>query len=266
MHVTCRKDYLIQVKNAMLFHFARKEICATLKDINELFVAGMEHGKSEAELCHELGNPKDFADKFVDGDKRNRFFFNIITYISSILAICILTVYIFYSLNPIYWGMLAITVSICVWNLCGGVCLNEIFDDSSQYRCKYILYCIVSFVVVVLQQVITFLLNTWHRTANTNIFAEYIYMFYYLSILAVMISGILLVLTTYRLLNGSYLSICVLPLLVGLICSALSFITYIKAFNGPNIFSSMCSIPYISGFMLSFIVFLINNYKLEQYS
>ena len=83
-------------------------------------------------------------------------------------------------------------------------------------------------------------------------------MFYYLSILAVMISGILLVLTTYRLLNGSYLSICVLPLLVGLICSALSFITYIKAFNGPNIFSSMCSIPYISGFMLSFIVFLIN--------
>lgn len=266
MHVTYKKDYLIQVKNAMLFHFARKEICATLKDINELFTTGIEHGKSEAELCHELGNPKDFADKLVDIGNRNRFFVNVIIYISSILAMCVFTIYIFYSLNPVYWGMLAIMVSICVWNLCGGICLNELFHNSSQYRYEYILYCIISFAVAALQQAVAFLLSTWHRTGDINIIVEYICVFYYFSIVAVIILGILLVLTIYRLLNGSYLSICVLPLLAGSICSALSFITYIKAFNGPNIFSSMCSIPYIWGFILSVIVFLSNHYKLGRYS
>ena len=108
MQVTCKEDYLIQVKNAMLLHFAHKDICTALRDIDELFASGKEHGKTEAELCHELGRPKDFADHLVDTNDHDRFFFNIVIDISSILAIGIFSVYIFSSLNLefVWWFLL----------------------------------------------------------------------------------------------------------------------------------------------------------------
>ena len=131
MQVTCKEDYLIQVKNAMLLHFAHKDICTALRDIDELFASGKEHGKTEAELCHELGRPKD------------RFFFNIVIDISSILAIGIFSVYIFSSLNPVYWGALTIAVSVLIWNLCGGFCLNGFFYDSIHHKKEYIVYYLI---------------------------------------------------------------------------------------------------------------------------
>ena len=50
MQVTCKEDYLIQVKNAMLLHFAHKDICTALRDIDELFASGKEHGKIDFSL------------------------------------------------------------------------------------------------------------------------------------------------------------------------------------------------------------------------
>ena len=263
MQVKCKEDYLIQVKNAMLLHFAHKDICTALRDIDELFASGKEHGKTEAELCHELGRPKDFADHLVDTNDHDRFFFNIVIDISSILAIGIFSVYIFSSLNPVYWGALTIAVSVLIWNLCGGFCLNGFFYDSIHHKKEYIVYCIISFIIAAFQQALTLLLNSWCGTSHFSTPVTYIHIAYYFSVLAAIISGILLLFTIYRFSHGSYFALCMLPVSVGMICSSLSFITYIKAFNGPNIFSSMCSIPYISGFILSFgllRVFLVNHY------
>lgn len=255
MHAISKRDYLIQVKNAMLFHFDNKDICNTLKDINELFVTGIEHGKSEEEICYELGSPKDFVIKLVEDSSYDRLSFKLFTYIIGILGICILTMYIFHSLNPIYWCALAIAVSIYIWKICGGSCLNGFFTNLSHHKIEYVVYYLISVAIVTIQQIFTFQLNKLYDEM-----VLYIHISYYLSILVVLILGLFLLFIIYKLSHGSYLSLCILPLLVGIICSFLCFITYISLFNGPDVFSSICSLPYIIGNILSLFLFLNNNY------
>lgn len=260
MDTLSQRDYVVQVKNSMLLHFGHKEICSTLKDVNELFASGKEYGKSEEELCDEFGQPEEFAAGLLWNSHRDKFFGRLFLYIAAAVAAGIFTAYIFDSLNPLHWCIPAVIFPVYVWHLCGGSCLHELYYHSysgiSGHEAAYAVCGIAASVLVMAQQVWAVLLGATERIIPMSILSTVLLAVYYLSMAAVLFFIQLSVLMIYRLYHGAYLSISALLMCGGVIWSSFSYIIYVKSFNGPNAFSSACSLPYILSMVLATGFFL----------
>lgn len=70
--LSAKEKYLFQLKNAMLLDFTHRKISSTLEDLDSLFDAGREDGRTEEETCRNLGTPKEFVDTLLDEERRTR--------------------------------------------------------------------------------------------------------------------------------------------------------------------------------------------------
>lgn len=250
-----QKNYMAQVKNSMLLHFNHKDISSTLRDLNELFESGKYDGKTDVELYDELGSPKDLVNKLLHENHSNKFPYILFAYIASAFAICIFIAYIFNSTNPLCWCIPVVIVPIYIWHLCGVSCLYKFQNDYPNQKSLYIISVIVSFISVIMQQILVALLNTSEKMINSNTFKTCLFTSYYVSLILIVIFILFSVLTIYTTYYGDYLSVNYLLIALGTICSSRSYIIYIKFFNGPNMLSSVCSLPYIFSVFLSLLLF-----------
>lgn len=56
-----RKKFIKMLRNALLWRYNSNEIQDIISDYDGFFAAGLEQGKTEAELCSEFGDPEDIA-------------------------------------------------------------------------------------------------------------------------------------------------------------------------------------------------------------
>lgn len=249
-----KQNYLMQVKGFMLLHFSHKDICSVLEDLNEFFESGKKDGKTEEELCSELGHPKDFAEQLLHDNRHNKFLYYVFIYLVSAVAIGVFITYIFESLNPVCWCVPAAGIPIYIWYLCGGACLYGFQDCTTGHKTAYAVFNRIVFVCVIGQQCLAFIPNVSEEAICLDVFHSCVAASYYLSVLFIVILILFAGVAIYKIYCGDYLSFNNLLLYMGAVFSTLSYVTYIKSFNGADMFSSICLLPYLVCVILSLVL------------
>ena len=261
MNVVCQKDYLMQVRNAMLLHFGHKEICSALKDINEIFASGKEDGKTEEEMCTELGHPEEFVRDLRRDSRSDRFLRRISVYIVAILSISVFLIQILAVWNPLWWCIPVVIIPVCTWYLCGGRCLSELQSsrqdhvNTLRYKTVHRICNIAALALVIIQQGWIFALNISERILSSDLLRGSFLAVYYVSMLMVLLFTLFAVLMVYKIFHGDSLAVAVLMRAVGTICSSFSYLIYIRSFNGPGAVPVICVLPYVLS--IAFSVFLV---------
>lgn len=247
----CKENYLSQVKNAMLFHFNRKDIHITLEDLNLLFQSGEEKQKEEQDICDELGAPKIFVQGLLENVPHDHFAARLFAYTFIGLILCAITIFAIRHYSPILTCFSVISIPIFIWNLLGGSCLYEIRTEPTKHLKKYGIYYVFTFPFIAVEQIIVILLNTDIPMAQPYIFPTY-----YLSIALSVAAFIFLLTAIYRLYKGFCFPLGLLILCIGTICSSILFINYVYNFEGYSPTHYICSIPYTVSFFFSILYYL----------
>lgn len=154
-----KQDYLVKIRNSMLWRFSWKEIHLTLEDLDLLFNSGKEEGKSEEELCNEFGNPKEFVNNLYLEHKRSgfvsKFPLNIIGFLA--IALIVLSVFIYYYNNSyisiIYNCIPAIILPLFLWYLLGGNSMSRIHMNSNLHKKIYLIILSSSLIIMIMFQI-----------------------------------------------------------------------------------------------------------------
>lgn len=265
MNIVCQRDYLTQVRNAMLLHFSHRETCTVLKDINEIFASGKEYGRTEEEMCDELGLPEEFVRNLRRDSRRDRFFGRIFSHISAILAIGAFFVCILAFWNPLCWCAPVIMIPVCAWYLCGGRCLYELHGGLQNDTCApgygriHFICGVAALVLTIAQQGWVIALSAPERILSSDWLRVSFLAVYYVSMVIVLVFTLFSVLMIYRLFHGDCLAAGALMRAVGTICSSFSYLIYIRSFNGPGVFPVVCALPYILSVIVSGCMMLRRN-------
>lgn len=144
--MTVRNKYLLQLKNKMLFHFTASAIAGTLADINQIFDAAAEKGKTEEEVCKELGEPGELAGQMIQEDSLESSFsnskqFSLLFAMGLVLGTGILAFldrgHSFMRTTydaPYLWTLPALGIPAFLLHLSGGRCLYEFSQNAKAGR------------------------------------------------------------------------------------------------------------------------------------
>lgn len=125
-----RKKFIKMLRNALLWRYNSNEIQDIISDYDGFFAAGLEQGKTEAELCSEFGDPEDIA-KSLDIElkaKRSFFRYSSNRMISgTAIATAIILILLYYSFRKpfhpsrIYIASVLVVLSgMAIWTAIGG--------------------------------------------------------------------------------------------------------------------------------------------------
>ena len=83
-----RKKFLKQLKTELFFHLCPHDRKSVLEDYSEYFDAALEEGKSEEEICRQLGDAKKLAKEIIGIDDKKRLtgFENTVSKLDSLLG------------------------------------------------------------------------------------------------------------------------------------------------------------------------------------
>ncbi|MBR5566283.1 MAG: hypothetical protein IKW08_09030 [Roseburia sp.] len=257
MKYICQKDYLIKLKNDMLLQFSHQDICMVLEDIDQIFKDGSKDGKSEQEICHELGTPTELA-RMLKQDSHNNKLKVILSifYILIGIAILRLNFHIYNTFNIFLGCVLVIVVPVYVWNLCGGRILFKLQQNPIVFDWKIKIMVIAMSIFVVMQQAVLILINVSNEIMDVNSKIELLGgMFYMSNAFLLILIGITLY-TTYILYQGNLLAVSMLFFVMGGFFSSLSYTSYCARLDkiGGDIY--LCLLPYILGGVFSLCFFL----------
>ncbi len=252
MNTIGKEEYLLQVKNAMLFHFSRKDIHTTLEDLNQIFESGKENGKTEREIYNEFGEPKEFIHGLLQ-DSHDKFMGNLFRYIFGALLLCVLTILTFYQRSQVLLCILTVILPGFIWNLLGGGCLYKIRTESERSLKRFYLYHILTFLIIAAEQVFITLVNTdMDRMAP---FGKAVYNLSYLLLIAAVI---VMLIAIYRVCRGYYLSFGILTLSCGVACSLFLYLDYLMRFVDAGDSYILGFLPYTVSFAFSVLSFLFH--------
>lgn len=111
----------------MLFHFTYKDIYRVLEDIKQIFKDGYKNGKTEKEICFELGSPTELVRMLKYSSCNNKLKLIIISFYTLMgMFLCSLIFHAYNTTNLALGCVLAIVVPIFLWNLCGAGCLYKL--------------------------------------------------------------------------------------------------------------------------------------------
>lgn len=253
MSTLSQKDYLLQIKNSMLLHFSHKDIYSTLKDVNQLFASGKEYGKTEEELCDELGSPKDFVNSLLQDSGHDKLIGYLAAWFISVFAVCTFIVYVLVTRNILLGCIITVLIPIYTWYLCGGFCLQELQNRPSKLGAGVVVFNLFGLVFVVAQQWIVFLLNDLPRIIGSDILRNCINKSYYISIILIIAFFCQLVSAICKLSGGHYLSMATLLLSCGIAFSMLLYTMFLKNYNAPTKNLFWCSAPCIVSIISSLL-------------
>ena len=258
MNTSGKEEYLLKVKNTMLFHFSHKDIHTTLDDLNQIFESGKENGKTEGEIYNEFGVPKEFTHDLLQ-DSQDKFRGNLFRYIFSALILCVLTILAFCYQSQVLLCVLTVIVPGFIWNLLGGSCQYKIREESRKSLKRLSIYYILSFLIIVAEQVFVTLLNT-----NLDSMIPFGKIVYHLSFLLLIIAVIMLLIAIYRLYRGYYLSFGILTLSCGMVGSLFLYLDYLRRFEDAGGSYVLGFLPYLVSFVFSMICFLWNRVTIHS--
>lgn len=246
-----RTEYLSQVKNYMLLHFCHSDIVSVLKDLKEIFLLGKEAGKTEEELCRELGTPKEFVGSLRKESTHDRFFTTVLLYAISAVILCVAVEKIFSPLTPVFWCIPALITPLYLWHFCGGKSLCEMEPaDGKGEVWRLLVVGLGGMGVVAIQQIFLILLNAQLESGDFSTIKSSVSIVYYLSTVSIGVFAVFFIATVYRLYKGNYFSLYVMFLEMGTICSSLFYVIYMSSFNGNGNYIPACAAPYLLNVIL----------------
>lgn len=162
MNMTTKNKYLLKLKNKMLFHFTAPAIAGTLADMNQIFDAAAEEGKTEEEVCRELGEPAELVQQMIEEDSlkssfsNSRLFFLLLA-VGVVAATGILWYMDYRGLGityetPYLWTLPALGIPAFLWYLSGSCCLYEFPHDGKAGRIVNLLVLVITLSCVVFEQ------------------------------------------------------------------------------------------------------------------
>ncbi len=161
--MTTKNKYLIRLKNKMLFHFTASSIAATLADMNQIFDAAAEEGKTEEEVCKELGKPEEMVQQMIEEDSLKSSFSNSKQFFLLLAAglaagtgiLCYLDYHWGLGITrdtPYLWTLPALCIPAFLWYLSGSCCLYEFPQNRKAGRIFNLLVLAVTLPCVIFQQ------------------------------------------------------------------------------------------------------------------
>lgn len=250
MNTIGKEEYLLQVKNAMLFHFSHKDIHTTLDDLNQIFESGKEDGKTEGEIYNEFGVPKEFIHGLLQ-DNHDRFMGRLFGSIFGALILCAFIIFAFCQRSQVLLCILAVIVPGFIWYLLGGSCLRKIRTESERSLKRFCFYHIITFLMIVAEQVFITLLNT--SLNEVKPFGKGVYCVSSLLLDAAVIIAVGAIYSLYR---GYYLSFGILILSCGMVCSLFIYMDYLMRFVDAGDSYIFGFLPYMVSFAFSVGCFL----------
>ena len=262
--LSAKEKYLFQLKNAMLLYFTQKEICSTLEDLDSLFEAGKEDARTEEETCQNLGTPKEFVDTLLEEEGRARFSKRLKVYIAAGLLLCVslavlYTVEVDMELRPFLLCAPVILVPSFVGYICGGFCLYRPSWKRAGSLGKYILYLILSLLIVVVEQ--AFAIQFYY---DYEPLVPYVPASYGLACFLVVVSILVCLMVFFELNRGGCRSFPALILAMGAIGSSASYMRYLFRYIGEDTHWYPCSLPYLLSIMAAIIYSLYMKKRLGK--
>lgn len=146
-----KEKYLIDIKNAMFWHFSSREIKDTLEEVNVHFACACHSGLSEEEVINEYGRPSAVAKELrdeVNPIERKR---KQLVILKGILCItCVFALYIAFSLCSLNtaFDIFVILSSVLLWFLSGNDCLIGVLPETRERRRDFVKNQIAVFLCV----------------------------------------------------------------------------------------------------------------------
>lgn len=149
MKIQSKKTYLTSVRNKMLWHFKRKQIRIALENLSSYFETGTAKGKSEKELCNELGSPDEYVEKLyrvtledVNAVITKQHLKMTVYLILSVIIVLILIVrFLSGGTAPLYFCIPVIICSPLLWFFLGGGFMLNVDTISLQEKKQYFIAC-----------------------------------------------------------------------------------------------------------------------------
>lgn len=251
MNICTKEDYLEQVKNRMLFRCRHRDIRLTLEDLNLYFESGTADGRTEGNLCDELGSPAEFADDILQENALTRPRSVFAGYITGCLILCALGFQIVRYSDPLLSCLMVAILPFFLWHLLGGRCLFQIRKDTAGNHLKYMLYFVPAVAVSAAQQLVIALLYNNIRITSRTLLATY-----YLSAALILVSLVVLAASAYRLYRGYYLSFGILTATTGAVCSSYFYnflLTHMERTDVPFSLWMVCILPFAAGTALGIL-------------
>lgn len=163
MNMTTKNKYLLKLKNKMLFNFTASAIAATLADMNQIFDAAAEEGKTEEEVCRELGEPAGLVQQMIEEDSLKSSFSNSRLFFLLLAVGVVAGTGILWYLDkhwalgitydtPYLWTLPALAIPALLWYLSGSCCLYEFPPNRTAGRIVNLLVLVVTLSCVVFEQ------------------------------------------------------------------------------------------------------------------
>lgn len=250
--------YLLKIKNRMLFRFTREEIVHTIGDLKQMFESGKENGKTEEELCLELGEPGAFVNALMKEESFQHVpgfvkMLSILLGIGFIFGISSLfsSFETFLSYGPFFtvfsYCLPVICIPLFAWHLSGGRCLYEFTPKLPITKKINLLIGIVTFLIVMMEQTVLFLLADTEAVSSKMMF------------LALTVSNIaeigkytavfLEVMISLKIFFGEYALFPALVMNTGFFFTSVFFGAVLARYEGSSAFSFLvlCALPYMTG-------------------
>ncbi len=120
-----KRDFLLQLRYYMTFRCSFREIRDTLEDFNGFFETGLSEGKTEEELCHSFGRPKEIVRQLTCSAKAGRQKFSLHMIFQLSLAFCTFLFAFWVSVNSYRFASLPVLPACAAVLASAAILLSE---------------------------------------------------------------------------------------------------------------------------------------------
>ncbi|MCX4328280.1 MAG: DUF1700 domain-containing protein [Lachnospiraceae bacterium] len=156
-----KEKYLLNIKNAMLFHFTSSEIQDTLEELNTHFESAHNEGRPDTEIIKEYGSPAAFAKELLKETGNGSIRRNMLVIIKKLLlAACTLAAFLSFAFLPPDTAsyILVACSSVIIWFLAGNNCLLDVLEITRQKKNTFIKSQSFIFILFILLQLLSYII------------------------------------------------------------------------------------------------------------
>lgn len=168
-----REKYLIDIKNAMFWHFSSSEIKDTLEELNTHFESARHSGLSEKEVISQYGKPEIVAKELRDEvnpieRKRKR----LVIAKGILYTVCVFAIYIVFSIFSlnIAVNIFAVLSPVLIWFFSGNNCVIGVLSTTREKRRNFIKSQIAVFLFILFLHLFSFIIIPYIIGAGHNTF------------------------------------------------------------------------------------------------
>ena len=224
-----KEKYLLDIKNAMFWHFSSSEIKDTLEELHTHFESAYHNGLSEEEIINDYGKPKMVAKELmneVDPIERKRR--RLVITKGILFIVCVFGMFVAFSLFPLNTALniFVIFSTFLIWFLSGINCVVGILPKTKEKYHDFIKSQIVVFLFVAFLHLYSVVIMPYTISKGYNSFlVQNINLYIYFIIVALLF---ITVLFFRKMLQGNLYMFFVIVQNISVISGLFMYISFLK--------------------------------------